>query len=402
MAVARHGTGPGATLRALWSQVHPVFMLPPIAAALFGGVLAGRFAPATAAHAVAIFAAVYTAHVRDGYVDFHVRGEDEDHPLTQRGCRTALVGATLLFAAALAGVFWLAGPLAALLTLPTWFIGYLHAGVLDVRPLAATADYPAGIALAILGGYAAVAEALAPRPAAFAVVFFVVLSGVKVVDDAQDYEYDRSIRKRTLAVALGRGRAWEAAYGLVFGGLGLAVVLAVGGALPRGVALAALAVAAVAAAAARSPDPELATMLLVRGAYVFLALCLVAVRYTPLAGPLPDIGVLGPYTYLATEVLWGAIAAALLWRAGRAATRRALLTTAALYPIAFTWDWYTLRVGVFEIPLRTGVELLGIPIEEHIFMLVVPALVLGIHENLHPSGRRDADRELERDPGGDA
>ena len=49
MAVARHGTGPAATVRALWSQVHPVFMLPPVAASLFGGVLAGRLGPASAA-----------------------------------------------------------------------------------------------------------------------------------------------------------------------------------------------------------------------------------------------------------------------------------------------------------------------------------------------------------------
>jgi len=32
--------------------------------------------------------------------------------------------------------------------------------------------------------------------------------------------------------------------------------------------------------------------------------------------------------------------------------------------------------------MRTGVELLGIPIEEHIFMLVVPAMVVGVHESL--------------------
>ena len=95
---------------------------------------------------------------------------------------------------------------------------------------------------------------------------------------------------------------------------------------------------------------------------------------------LPDIGVLGPYTYLATEVAFGAAAFALLWRAD--ALRSAARTIAALYPIAYVWDWYTLKVGVFAVKLRTGVELLGIPIEEHIFMAVVPALVLGLHENL--------------------
>ena len=100
-----------------------------------------------------------------------------------------------------------------------------------------------------------------------------------------------------------------------------------------------------------------------------------------LTSALPDIGVLGGYTYLATEVLWGSVAFALLWRAG--ALRRAARTVAALYPLAFVWDWYTLRVGVFAIPLRTGVELLGIPIEEHLFMVIVPSLVVGIYELLH-------------------
>ena len=96
---------------------------------------------------------------------------------------------------------------------------------------------------------------------------------------------------------------------------------------------------------------------------------------------LPDIGVFGPYTYLVTEVVWGTIALALLWRAN--ALRMAAKTIVVLYPIAYVWDWYTLTVGVFAIKLRTGVDLLGIPIEEHIFMIVVPALILGIHENLH-------------------
>ena len=114
---------------------------------------------------------------------------------------------------------------------------------------------------------------------------------------------------------------------------------------------------------------------------------------------IPDIGVFGPYTYLLTEVLWGAVALALLWYAG--AFRSAARTVAVLYPPAYLWDWYTLEVGVFAIPLRTGVEFLGIPIEEHLFMLVVPAMVVGTHESL----RRRFDSETEggradRDPGG--
>jgi len=45
---------------------------------------------------------------------------------------------------------------------------------------------------------------------------------------------------------------------------------------------------------------------------------------------------------------------------------------------------------VFSIEMRTGVELLWIPVEEHIFIVVVPAFVLGIHENLR---LRDENRE---------
>ncbi|KZN25620.1 lycopene cyclase [Haladaptatus sp. R4] len=95
----------------------------------------------------------------------------------------------------------------------------------------------------------------------------------------------------------------------------------------------------------------------------------------------PDIGaVFGPYTYLVSEILFGSVALWLLVRAE--ALSRAAKTLLVIYPIGFVWDWYTLTIGVFAIPLRTGVELLGIPLEEHIFIVVVPALVLGIHENL--------------------
>jgi len=94
----------------------------------------------------------------------------------------------------------------------------------------------------------------------------------------------------------------------------------------------------------------------------------------------PDVTVLGPYTYLATEVGWGLLAVALLWYAD--AFRAAARTILVLYPLAYAWDWYTLTVGVFAIPLRTGVSLLGIPIEEHLFILVVPAMVVGTHESI--------------------
>ena len=106
----------------------------------------------------------------------------------------------------------------------------------------------------------------------------------------------------------------------------------------------------------------------------------------PTTSVLPDITVFGDYTYLVTELLWGAVAVSLVAYAGVA--RQTARTVLVLYPFAYVWDWYTLEVGVFAIPMRTGVELLGIPIEEHIFMLLVPTMVVGAHETL-----RKLDRE---------
>ena len=385
MAIARHGHGPAAVARAYASQVHPVFMLPPVATALFGAALAGEFDPVVAlVYAGAAFFAVYTAHVKDGYVDFHRRGEDDDHPMTERGCRLGLAGATVAFLACLAALATVSTPVAVAIAAPMWLIGYLHAPQFDTNPATTTLGYPVGIGLCLLGGYAAQTGRLAVAPLALSAVFVVTLAGVKVIDDAQDYDYDRSIDKRTVAVVLGPERARRAATAALAVGLFAVVPLTVTGVLPPSAPVASLAFGAVAAVAVRR-DATTATMLLVRGAYLFLAGLLVATFFRPLTdASLPDITVLGPYTYLATEVVFGAAALSLLVRAGRAALWRAARTVAAVYPVAYLWDWYTLEVGVFSIPMRTGIELAGIPLEEHLFMLVVPALVLGVHEAVHP------------------
>jgi len=383
MSISRHGYGALAAGRALGSQVHPVFMLPPVAAAAFGAVLApAPSAPVAVAHVSAVFLAVYTAHVKDGYVDFHVRSEDDDHPLTVTGCRLALAGAAVGFALCLFALWTLAGPPAALVALPLWFIGFLHAPQLDTNPVTATGGYPVGIGLALFGGFYVQTLAVAATPLAYATVFVILLTGIKIVDDSTDYEYDRSIDKRTVAVVLGRDGARRLASALVWLSLVAVAWFAVDGLFPPFSLLAAAAFGAVALSARRA-GPALATMLLVRGAYVFLAVLLVGVWFTPLAGiGLPDVGVLGPYTYLATEVGFGALALALLVRAGDGALRRAGRTLAVLYPVAYLWDWYTLTVGVFEIPLRTGVVLFGIPVEEHLFIVVVTAFVVGVYETV--------------------
>jgi lycopene cyclase domain-containing protein len=381
MAIARHGSGPRASLGAFASQVHPVFMTPPLAASGFGAVLGGVTSPRLAfLHLGVAFAALYTAHVKDGLVDFHRRGEDDDHPLTRRGCHLALLGSTALFFAGIVALAVLVDPVAAGIAFPGWIVAVLHAPQLDTNPFGATLGYPVGIGFALLGGHYVQTRTLSTAAIAFAAVFVTVLAGIKVVDDTTDYDYDRSVDKRTVAVVLGRDGARRAAGTLMGAGMVAVLALSITGVVPRGSALAVLPFVGVALIARRA-DPELATMLLVRASYLFFALLVVAVWFRPLVGlSLPDITALGPYTYLATEVLWGTAALALVVRAG--AVRAAARTVAVLYPFAYVWDWYTLAVGVFAIPMRTGIELLGIPLEEHLFMLIVPTMVVGVHETL--------------------
>jgi lycopene cyclase domain-containing protein len=129
--------------------------------------------------------------------------------------------------------------------------------------------------------------------------------------------------------------------------------------------------------------PERTTATLGYGTWITVAALLGGAVTAPLSSlPLPDIGVLGRYTYLATEVAFGSLALGLLLRAGVDALRSALRTVAVVYPLAYVWDWYTLTVDVFAVTLRTGVEFVGIPVEEHLFMVVVPGLVLAVHETL--------------------
>ncbi|MFB6146432.1 MAG: UbiA family prenyltransferase [Halobacteriaceae archaeon] len=282
MRVARHGPGPASAARAALSQVHPVFMLPPVAASLFGAVLADGLAAVPAVlHVLTVFFGLYTAHVKDGYVDFYHRDEDDDHPVTAAGCRLLLGVSTAAFAIAAAALWAVAGPAAAALTLPGWVIGYFHAPQLDSSPVTATIGYPLGIALALCGGYVAQAGTLSTQVLSFAAVFLLLLSGIKIVDDAQDYDYDRSIAKRTVAVVVGPRRARAVAYALFAAGLGGVVVLALAGPFPTGSIVAAIAFGTVALTARRA-GPELATMLLIRGAYLFMAALVASVWFHPL------------------------------------------------------------------------------------------------------------------------
>ncbi|MFB6186814.1 MAG: hypothetical protein ABEI86_08115, partial [Halobacteriaceae archaeon] len=118
MVLSRRQSGIQYEIKAILSQIHPVFMLPPLATAFFGGILAPVYHwRVGVAHLGAIFFAVYTAHVKDGYIDFYQRNEDDSHPLTKVGCQIALVGAAVGFSLCLFGIWLINGIISVLITL---------------------------------------------------------------------------------------------------------------------------------------------------------------------------------------------------------------------------------------------------------------------------------------------
>jgi len=295
MPIARHRSGPLVALRALGSQVKPRFMAPALAASVYGGLLAAASAgppsdglaaavaglslsPA-AVHLLATFLALYTAHVKDGLVDFYERGEDEALPLTREGCRVAIVGSGVGFAACALALWWLVGPLSALLTVPLWPLGYLHAPWLDRGPVGTSTDYAVGVALVVLGGNAVQAHHVSPVALGVAGVFIPVLAAGAVLLDVEDRDVDERVGKRTVPTVLGPRGATRLAAGLVALSAALVAGLVVVGVLPT----AALVAAAVLALASLGPtrwSPDRAVTLLQVGTTVAAVLVLAAVVVT--------------------------------------------------------------------------------------------------------------------------
>jgi len=193
--------------------VRPTFMLPAVGMSVYGGALStGGVDPfAGTLHSGIVGLALYLAHLRDGYVDGHRRGEETPR-LTVAEFRWSIRACGVL-AAALSGVlFARAGLPAALSTAALVALALLHAPYVDRHPVGVTVDYPIGVAVALLGGYATQTGGVTPRVVGVAVAFVGLLSGIKIGIDRLDADFDGSIGKRTVPVAFGsRGADWIAA-----------------------------------------------------------------------------------------------------------------------------------------------------------------------------------------------
>ncbi|WP_144901037.1 UbiA prenyltransferase family protein [Halobellus captivus] len=220
-------------LEGLLAHVRPTFMLPAVGMSAYGAALAPNIAfewSIAALHAATVGLALYVAHLRDGYVDGHLRGEEEPRlgVSTFRWGVGAGSAGVLLLSGILAAT---AGPIPALSTIALLSLALLHAPYLDRHPVTVTVDYPLGIALTLVGGYATQSDVIDPLVVLVALLFAGLLSGIKIGIDRLDESFDESIGKRTIPVALSASGADRVALG-VFSFTAVAVVgLGLGGLL---------------------------------------------------------------------------------------------------------------------------------------------------------------------------
>lgn len=218
--------------RVYWSQVHPVFMVAAIGAAVVGGLYSPvSNIPNLLVFCIGVFAALYFAHVKDSYVDYFERHEDDFSFLTKRQSHRAMALSSLVVLACVL-YFYSVGYW---LVIPIIFAGFLLAFIhtpIDLNPLGATAGYPTGLALAALGGYYVQAGIIHTKMIYFAIAVWLVLNGVKIVDDIKDYDWDKKFGKIAAPVFFGKALAKKVAAGLVIAGASFGILLTYWGYLP--------------------------------------------------------------------------------------------------------------------------------------------------------------------------
>jgi 1,4-dihydroxy-2-naphthoate polyprenyltransferase len=257
-----------------------VFLLPGAAMSAFGALLAENLAVGTAiVHLVVVSLAVYVAHLKDGYVDYYLRGEDDENLLAPATIRLAIVLATMLFAVCVALLWREGGPLAVAVTVPLLALGYLHAPHLDTNPVTVTIDYPLGIVVATAGGYVSQTGTVRGPVTAVCLVLFALLSAISILIDITDYRADRRVSKRTIPVAIGPERARSVAWLLVLASLLALLFSSTSGVLPRTAAVAGIVPAGtLLVCVGREPTADRAVALFIRATYVFAGLLFASIR----------------------------------------------------------------------------------------------------------------------------
>lgn len=231
-----------------------------------------------------VFLALYVAHLKDTYMDFFVRKEyelgyqsrfkDAGGILEKRELLLAILFSSLLFLVISLYLGAVSSFLFTLIALVAWLIALVYVPYLDKHWFTVSISYPAGVALAVLGGYVLQAGVIDLGSVSLCLAVWWLLIGVKIVDDLPDIEGDRTLSKKTIPVVIGFKEAKNVAYVFISLGLILACLTACLRVIPFSVTCS-VGVSIPVFAYSWRFDPRKGIMVLIAGSYVLMLLTVI-------------------------------------------------------------------------------------------------------------------------------
>ncbi|GEM_PF-4845939 len=206
-------------------------MIAAITAGLIGMLLGGPVnnLGLAAAFSGCIFLAVYIAHLKDTYFDYHISGEDKINPYMGRFdgsgkllSKNDFVMGMIVSSILLLGLSFYVASLTSyaflIFVIIGWTLAIVYAPLL-YNYLGAALSYPAGVAMAMLAGYFIQTGAIGITPLLFAIPLMVMMAGAKIVEDVIDFKTDKKLGKITTPVLIGLRRAKALGYEVFYLGL---------------------------------------------------------------------------------------------------------------------------------------------------------------------------------------
>jgi len=189
----------------------------PMIAALTGGLIGFAFAHEFSLNLLfpflfSIFLALFSAHLKDTYVDYYVYKEDVIYRfgrfdssyglLSKNNLVNGILFSTVVFSlltiylTSFRNFYLIFGILGLLLSLT-------YSDKLSKNPVGACIGYPLGVSLALIGGYYLQTSMLNPIVITFSLILLLFLSSGKIIEDMIDMKHDKFFNKNTIPVLLG-------------------------------------------------------------------------------------------------------------------------------------------------------------------------------------------------------
>lgn len=174
---------------------------------------------------LSIFLALFSAHLKDTYIDYYVEKEDVTYRFGRFDSSYGLLSKKNLVNGILFSML-IFSLLTIYLTIFRFFylifgiIGMLlaltYSEKLSKNSVGACIGYPLGVSLVLVGGYYLQTSAFNPIVIIFSMILLLFLSSGKIIEDMIDMKHDKLFNKNTIPVLLGTKKNKMFGYALAY------------------------------------------------------------------------------------------------------------------------------------------------------------------------------------------